>query len=94
MKGFRGFARKGRNGEVENYTLIVQASNIENAGDLPEVGADTDGVALCVAHDGTLRRTLWSTLLAWILKQIRVELKGMIAEAVAAYEDEKKGEAT
>lgn len=89
MKGFRGFARKGRNGETEHYPLIVQASNIENAGDLPEVGADTDGVALCVAHDGTLRRVLLSKLLEWVLTQLCAELSDIVKDTVAAYEAEK-----
>lgn len=74
MKGCRGMSRKGRNGEVEHYPLIVQAKNVENAGDLPEVGADTDGVALCVAHDGTLRRTLWTTLLTWLQERINAAI--------------------
>lgn len=89
MKGFRGFARKGRNGEVEHYPLIVQAKNVENAGDLPEVGADTDGAALCVAHDGTLRRTPWRKVLEWLLTQLRAELPDVVKDAVAAYEAEK-----
>lgn len=74
MRGCRGFARRGRNGEVENYPMIVQAKNIENAGDLPEVGADTDGAALCVAHDGTLRRMLWATLLAWLQERLNAAI--------------------